>query len=501
MIYKSFEDWKIRKKEVKKEMSSEGPRFEIVILALVIVAIVISAGSLFYATSIMSKLAALPELTEELAKLADAESDLATELAKLGTTVGESITAIEAIDERIGAVEEAIKPPPVPVRDYFKIGVVTSLTGAFARGGFVTKRGYDLWADTINEKGGILIEGKYYKVELTYYDAKSDPAYAAKAAEKGVADEVDFLLGPYSSACTLGTAPITEKYKMPHITGSAESHLIPLEHYDWTFQILVTTKETPPAPLSVLVEEYELPISTAAVIGADDAFSKGLAESFRDTCEEHGLDVVSYEIFPVDITDLSPVITKVKALNPDIFIVAGHPNNHVIAVRNAKELDFNPKIFMVHWGVTTADFQGELKADSNYVVGVDMWSPKLPWVDPLFGSPEGFADHFETVHGRLPDYTEASCAATGVYVQELLKEYKLTPPFDAEKRAAFRDAVEEFSVMTFYGEVDFSTDPEHWHVNIGLAKYLMVVQIIDEKSVIIGPGEAKEVDIVFPKPS
>lgn len=417
------------------------------------------------------------------------------------TRIQAAIIAVIIIIAVIAAAVVFFMPPaPTPERDYYKIGVVTELTGDLARGGFTTKRGYDLWANTINEKGGIIIDGKNYSVQLVYYDAKSDPAEAAKAVEKAVADGVDFLLGPYSSMCTLGGGPIAEKNKMPFITGSAESHLIPKEHYNYTFQFLVTTGETPEVAIKCLVEQYELPIETVAVIGGDDAFSKSLAESFRDYCEEYGLDVVFFEIYPLAITDLTPVITNIMALNPDVFINAGHPSNHVLAIRNAKELGFNPKVILFHWGVTTADFIDELKADSNYVVGVDMWSSKNPWEDPVFGSPQGLADEFEKVYGRFPDYTEASCATTGVFIGELLKEYKLTPPFDDDKRATFRDALEEFSCETSFGVVKFSTDPAHWHVNIGLVEYLLAVQIINEKPVIIGPEEAKEADIVFPKP-
>ena len=416
------------------------------------------------------------------------------------TRVQAVIIAIVIIVAIVAGVVVFYMPSGPSVRDYYKIGVVVELTGDLARGGFTAKRGYDLWANTINEKGGITIEGKSYKVELTYYDAKSDPAEAAKAVEKAVADGVDFLLGPYSSMCTLGGGPIAEKNKMPFITGSAESHLIPKEHYNYTFQFLVTTGETPEVAIRCLVEQYKLPIKTVAIIGGDDAFSKSLAESFKGYCEKYGLDVVFFEIYPLAITDLTPIITKIMAKNPDVFINAAHPSNHVLAVRNAKELGFNPKVIVVHWGVTTSDFIDELKADSNYVVGVDMWSPKNPWNDPVFGSPQGLADEFEKVYGRLPDYTEASCATTGVFIGELLKQYKLTPPFDDEKRAKFRNALEEFSLETAFGTVKFSTDPAHWHVNIGLLEYLLAVQIVNEKPVIIGPEKAKEADIVFPKP-
>ncbi len=389
-------------------------------------------------------------------------------------------------------------PTAPPARDYFKIGVITSLTGSLARGGYVTKRGYDTWADQVNAEGGILINGKRYRVQLVYYDAKSDPAFAAKAAEKMIAEGIDFALGPYSSACTLGSAPIFEKYKVPMITGSAESHLIPEKKFKWTFQVLVTTKESAKAYIEFI--KKTLPVKTVAIIGADDAFSKGLAEAFKAEATDKGFDVVFYEIFPVDITDLSPVISKVKPLKPDVFIVAGHPTNHVVAVRNSKELGFNPKVFIVHWGVDTADFLGELKSDANYVIGETMWSPKAPWKDPLFGTAGDFAKLFEGLHGHSPDYTEASCAATGVYLQQVLQKHGFTPPFDDEKMAKFRDALEKDSFPTLLGEIAFSTEPEHWHVNIGLVKFLPMLQIRDQKPAIIYPEELKEVDVIFPKP-
>ncbi|MBP1697957.1 MAG: Extracellular ligand-binding receptor, partial [Deltaproteobacteria bacterium] len=49
-------------------------------------------------------------------------------------------------------------------RDFFKVGVVTSLSGELAFGGTVTKRGYDMWEDAVNAAGGIDIAGKKYKV-------------------------------------------------------------------------------------------------------------------------------------------------------------------------------------------------------------------------------------------------------------------------------------------------------------------------------------------------
>ena len=112
-------------------------------------------------------------------------------------------------------------------RDYFKIGVITSLSGGLATGGNITKQGYDLWAAKVNEAGGIEINGKKYPVKLIYGDAQSEPSQAASAAERlATQEKIDCALGPYSSGVTLAAAPVLEKYKIPLITGSAESPLI-----------------------------------------------------------------------------------------------------------------------------------------------------------------------------------------------------------------------------------------------------------------------------------
>src|SRR5438105_14218350 len=55
-----------------------------------------------------------------------------------------------------------------------KIGFSVSLTGDFAADGNATKQGYQLWADIVNKKGGLL--GR--PVQLVYHDDKSDPDQA-----------------------------------------------------------------------------------------------------------------------------------------------------------------------------------------------------------------------------------------------------------------------------------------------------------------------------------
>src|SRR5918996_5943410 len=105
-----------------------------------------------------------------------------------------------------------------------RCGVVTSLSGANRVGGNLTRRGYDLWAEEINKLGGVAIGGERFPVEMFYGDAQSNPSSGASAAERLIIqDEVKVLFGPYTSGVTLAVQPITAKYRVPMISGSAES--------------------------------------------------------------------------------------------------------------------------------------------------------------------------------------------------------------------------------------------------------------------------------------
>ena len=61
-----------------------------------------------------------------------------------------------------------------PRDDVIVLGAAVSLTGKYAQNGINTKNGYDLAARKINDKGGIKIGGKDYKIVLRYYDDEFD---------------------------------------------------------------------------------------------------------------------------------------------------------------------------------------------------------------------------------------------------------------------------------------------------------------------------------------
>ena len=108
--------------------------------------------------------------------------------------------------------------------DTIILGAPVSLTGKYSVNGKNTKDGYEIAVKRLNEKGGVKVGGKTYKLKVVYYDDESTPARGAQLTERLIQqDGVKFVLGAYSSALTKAMAPVTEKYKVPHVEASSRT--------------------------------------------------------------------------------------------------------------------------------------------------------------------------------------------------------------------------------------------------------------------------------------
>ena len=77
-----------------------------------------------------------------------------------------------------------------------KIGTLGPLTGPGAMWGLQQRQAAVIWAETVNDRGGLMVAGERYRIEVPGYDDKFDNAVARTACEKAILDGVKFLIGP-----------------------------------------------------------------------------------------------------------------------------------------------------------------------------------------------------------------------------------------------------------------------------------------------------------------
>src|ERR1700730_5340261 len=89
------------------------------------------------------------------------------------------------------------------------IGASMSLSGDFAELAGPAKKGYELWADTVNAKGGLL--GR--KVSLKIVDDASNPTQVVTNYQNLItADHVNLVFGPFSSLLTVPSATVESRF-------------------------------------------------------------------------------------------------------------------------------------------------------------------------------------------------------------------------------------------------------------------------------------------------
>ena len=123
--------------------------------------------------------------------------------------------------------------------DLIKLGSAISFTGKHSRSGKLYIDSYKLAVDTINNKGGVRIGNKFYKLKLIFYDDRSDATESSKLVEKLIGkDKVNFLLGPYSSGITIPDSLIARRYRIPMIEGGGASEKIFSKNNKYIFGLL-----------------------------------------------------------------------------------------------------------------------------------------------------------------------------------------------------------------------------------------------------------------------
>lgn len=378
----------------------------------------------------------------------------------------------------------------------FKIGAVLELSGDDASGGNVAQRGYQLWVDTVNKNGGIEVGGKKYPVRMIAQDSRSQPAAGAQAATRLINEEkVDAIFGSYTSGVQLAINPICAKYKVPCIAGSAESPGNWKPQPEYTFGIIPSVDLTADKALKFIVETGAPKPTSAAIIGANEPFSKDAAAGFANGAKEAGLKITTNTLFP-PTADLSPIISAVIANKPDIIAVGGHDTILINVVKTLKAQNYLPKALIQHYGVTEPPFVQALGKDADGVLGIIDWDPSFPYKDDVFGTARQFADNYKAKYNDDVDYTGAGCAVSGLVLQLALKKLGKGPGLSEADREKLAKIIGETDIHTFYGPIKFDQSGAHFHDDT--LPPPMLAQIQNGKIVAVAPKDVSQAKIIYP---
>jgi branched-chain amino acid transport system substrate-binding protein len=334
-------------------------------------------------------------------------------------------------------------------KNVIKLGCAMSFTGAQSRTGKLYVDSYKYAVETVNKAGGVKVGGKHYKLKLVFYDDESKPTESSKLVEKLITeDKVNFLLGPYSSGITIPDSIVARRYRVPMIQGGGASGKIFSQGNKYIFGTLPQAGDYFASTLEFLKGMKPF-AKKVAIIYADDKFDVSVAEGTLPKAKEMGYDVPIYEKYTEGASDFSSVLTKVKSEGINAILVAGHTEEAINFVQQAKELNVDPYILSLTVGPSEADFRKALGKDANYVYGVASWSTQMNFPGYIFKDTATFVKNFKKKFGYDPDYHNASAIADIAIFKNAIER---AGSLDREK---VRDAIASTNMSTIYGKVTF----------------------------------------------
>ena len=394
-------------------------------------------------------------------------------------------TTTTAAPTTTAASTETTTAEPMAFAGTIVFGAAVSDTGRFAREGQDTRQGYDLWLDWVNnEYGGIKVGEDRYEVEIVYYDDEGDSDTAANLVERLITeDEVDFLLGPYSSGLTMSTSAIAEKYNVIMVEGNGASESIFERGFKNIFAVLTPAGNYTQSALKALADAGA---KTVVIAYEDTAFPTSVALGAEKWAKEYGMEILGIETYPLEVADVSSIITTFKNLDPDVFVGGGHFNDALLFVRAAKEQGWTPKAMVITVGPSNPEFVTEVGLDAEDIIGPTQWERTMSWEDPWFGTAEDWAKRYETMWGEPPSYQAAESTATALALH-LAIEAAGTIDTDAVRQALY-----DLDVVTFYGPINFDETGKN------VAKPMGSVQIQSGIINVVAPVEAAVAALKFP---
>ena len=263
-------------------------------------------------------------------------------------------------------------PTPEPAVKEIKIGAIHPLTGGLARDGSFLKNGIDLAVGNINAAGGIKSLGGA-RLVVSHADSQGKAEVGQSEAERLTQEGAVALLGCYQSGVTYNTTMICEREEVPFVITVAVANNITERGFKYTFRIqpnqTVMAKGAAEG-LKALREASGQPLGTVVVMYEDSLFGTGCAEHFAELAPDYGIEVLADIPYSLKgLTDVTPELSRVKALNPDVLIVTGYLGDGILITRTAAELNLPVKaIFGIADGAfSTPQFIDEVGDLANYV--------------------------------------------------------------------------------------------------------------------------------------
>lgn len=277
-----------------------------------------------------------------------------------------------------------------------KIATQSPLSGEQAALG----EGIKLGAQLAVEKFKGPVEKLGFKVDFVPYDDQAKPDVGVSNAKSIVADP-DILLvdGHLNSGVALPSSEVYKESNLAMVSPANTNPLITDRNYKSVSRIC--GRDDVQGDVGATFAKETLKIKSAYVLHDKTVYGQGVAEFFRDSAKRQGVQILGFE-GTEEKSNFDPIITPIKAKNPDLIYFGGIYNQAAVLFKQAREKGLKAQ-FMGPDGMDSSEL---VKIAGKSVVGM----------------------HYSTVVGPPTVYPAAKN-----FIKEFKEKFKKDPePFAAQ---------------------------------------------------------------------
>jgi branched-chain amino acid transport system substrate-binding protein len=313
-------------------------------------------------------------------------------------------TSVKRLNKRVlmaamvGLMGAGLGAPSLAADKELVLGVNDALTGPGAVYGLPQANAVLMAAEEINARGGIKAGGDTYKLRVISNDDKANPTEATNSVRKLLdRDGVKYLLGFCCSGSTSAVASFIEKENAVMLVGNAAERAITAKGTPNLFRTRPPADFTGAAAGTFVAKRGAKNI---AVIGSlDVSFYTQYLDAFEREIVKAGGKIVAKETFGLKDRDMTPQLTKVRALNPDAILVLGYVEPAAFVYRQAVELGMKQP----RYGFTSGSEEQFLRvATSEQMEGVWDLRPTELTVEALDANAKTYVANYTKKFGAAP---------------------------------------------------------------------------------------------------
>jgi len=238
--------------------------------------------------------------------------------------------------------------PALWADDAIKIGTIFSRTGPLANLGLESWRGAELARMIQNQQGGLF--GK--QIVFVNGDAVDPKAAVSEVERLCTVEKVSVILGSFSSSISLAASAKADQNRVVYWELGAVGDQITKRRLKHVFRTCPTGSDLGRDQLHFAIEVLAPKIGRTkntiriASIYEDSAYGTACAEGIRDMAQKSGVKLVMDQSYNFKASDLSSLVMRVKAAEPDVILQSSYENDGILFFRQAQELGLKVRMFV-----------------------------------------------------------------------------------------------------------------------------------------------------------